>query len=218
MGRLLTVREAAEYLGLKRSTVSTYLCQGRLVATSHTPGGWSLFDTDYLDTVKNNGKPVSAPPVKHTVFYVRSSNGDEKLLERQCELLTSEYGEPGLVIMDKASGLNENRRGLNKLLRLAHDGEVTDVCITSRDRLTRFGYKYLVTMLGYDNVMIHVLDEDAGTVRQKTPESELLQDFMSLLASFSGKFYRMRGYAQQRAVLDKAQGEITRREEVKHHG
>ena len=60
---------------------------------------------------------------------------------------------------------------------------------------------------------LHVLDQDNGTMTRQSPEDELLQDFMSLIASFSGKFYRMRGHAQQRALLQKAGAEINRREE-----
>lgn len=36
------------------------------------------------------------------------------------------------------------------------------------------------------------------------PQEVLLQDFMSLIASFSGKFYRLRGYDNQKKLLSKA--------------
>lgn len=32
----------------------------------------------------------------------------------------------------------------------------------------------------------------------------IMQDFMSLIASFSGKFYRLRGYDSQKKLLSKA--------------
>ena len=37
---------------------------------------------------------------------------------------------------------------------------------------------------------------------------QLMQGFMNLTTSFSGKFYRLRGYEQQRMVLRKASEHI----------
>ena len=39
-------------------------------------------------------------------------------------------------------------------------------------------------------------------------QEELLKDFMSLIASFSGKFYRLRGYEQQKQLLTKLGDEL----------
>lgn len=51
-----------------------------------------------------------------------------------------------------------------------------------------------------NNVNIIVLSE-----KETTLQEELLQDFMSLIASFSGKFYRLRGYEQQQQLINKLQ-------------
>lgn len=42
----------------------------------------------------------------------------------------------------------------------------------------------------------------------KEPHEVLMQDFMSLLASFSGKFYRLRGWEQRKKFLDDVQKEV----------
>ena len=47
------------------------------------------------------------------------------------------------IITDVGSGLKEERKGLKKLMRMVTDGRIDVVHITYRDRLTRFGYKYL---------------------------------------------------------------------------
>lgn len=39
-----------------------------------------------------------------------------------------------------------------------------------------------------------------------------MEDFMSLIASFSGKFYRLRGYQQQRELLSTAEKKISEKE------
>jgi len=68
-------------------------------------------------------------------------------LDRQVELLKKYANEQGYIIVDiitnVGSGLKEERRGLKKLLRMVANGIVDVMLITYRDRLTRFGYKYL---------------------------------------------------------------------------
>lgn len=49
-----------------------------------------------------------------------------------------------------------------------------------------------------------VLDSD----ETKEPHEVLMQDFMSLLASFSGKFYRLRGWKQRQQFLTDVSAEV----------
>ena len=48
------------------------------------------------------------------------------------------------VVAERASGLNEKRRGLHRLLAKAADGEIDVVLVEFKDRLARFGFTYLV--------------------------------------------------------------------------
>lgn len=63
----------------------------------------------------------------------------------------------------------------------------------------------------FHNTEIVVLDSDDT----KEPHEVLLQDFMSLLASFSGKFYRLRGWDQQKKLISNLSAEVERREHKK---
>jgi putative resolvase len=58
-------------------------------------------------------------------------------------------------------------------------------------------------------VTITVLDD----AEEKTPREELMQDFMSLLASFSGKFYKLRSLKHEKMLLNDASRELADREE-----
>ena len=94
-----------------------------------------------------------------------------------------------LVLKEVGSGLNDNRVQLQKLLKMVANNEVRNVYVTYKDRLTRFGYHYLETMFLSHNVNIIVVkDENAN----KSVQEELVEDMMSLIASFSGKLYGMR--------------------------
>lgn len=90
---------------------------------------------------------------------------------------------------DVGSGLNDKRKGLLKLMDLAKKGEITDVAIRYRDRLTRFGYGYLEEYFKSHNITIHVLDEKENT---KSIQEELADDLIGIITSFSGKLYGLR--------------------------
>ncbi|EHP84888.1 IS607 family transposase, partial [Methanotorris formicicus] len=81
-------------------------------------------------------------------IYARVSGRDQKNdLERQLEYLKNYCKEKNYaieeIITDIGRGLNENRRGLKKLFKLVKEGKINKVIITTEDRLTRFGFKYL---------------------------------------------------------------------------
>ena len=64
--------------------------------------------------------------------------------------------------------------------------EVSRIFITYEDRLTRFGFEYLKTMCEMHGTEIIVV-KDTGA--KKYIEQELIEDIMSLKASFSSKHY-----------------------------
>lgn len=139
------------------------------------------------------------PNAGKTFFYVRSSNGDDVPVSTQLDKLKTAYGEPDKVFQDKASGLNEKRKGLKMLLKTvkSEEGKVR-VYVTNKDRLTRFGFSYL------DELLVAYGAEVAALDSAETRESHavLIEDFMALIASFSGKFYRLRGWEQQRKLVE----------------
>jgi putative resolvase len=55
--------------------------------------------------------------------------------------------------------LSDRRPGLLRLMGMARRGEVTDLAITYRERLTRFGFGYLQELFSSYGVRIHVVDD-----------------------------------------------------------
>lgn len=203
---LLKPGEAARYLHVGYRALRKYQYAGLVKPAAHTPGGQALYDSRDLDELMGASNTVGQEDdTRGIAFYVRSSTGDPALLASQEEMLTRAYGKPWKVYKDKASGLNENRTGLSSLLRDARKGKINRVCITARDRFTRFGYKYLEQLLAYDDVRVVVLDDN---LNRKSMQEELLQDFMSLLASFSGKYYKLRSLENKKKLLELAGEEL----------
>jgi putative resolvase len=198
-------REAADYLGVVESTLRRYVMEGKITPVAKTPGGMKLYSKESLDALLGV-KPVPDTPV--TVFYARVS-GHTNTVDNQVRKLESAYGTPSKVYKDIASGLREGRPGLIKLLDDAEDHKYSRICITAKDRLTRFGFSYLERLLTAYGVTITVLDD----AEEKTLHDELMQDFMSLLASFSGKFYKLRSLKHEKMLLNDASKELADREE-----
>lgn len=193
----MRVKEVADQLRVSPSTVRKY-CREGLIHHDLNPAGQRVFTQADIDDFLGENKTTQQ------VFYVRSSSGNKSLMESQIEELTQEYGEPLRIYKDNGSGLNENRKGLTSLLDNASHQEFNRVCVTYGDRLSRFGLTYLKRLLSKDGVELVILND---TVKYSL-EDELLNDFMSLLASFSGKFYRLRSKKAQKSLLSKAEQEL----------
>ena len=88
------------------------------------------------------------------VIYGRVSNTKQKNdLIKQEQILRQFMGAKGVIVdrvfTDIASGMNENRKGLNSLIELVQNGEIDTIYISYKDRLTRFGYSYFEKWFDY---------------------------------------------------------------------
>lgn len=204
MKKYLRVGEVASQLGVSSQTIKRYEKEGRIEGIRSVTGQ-RLFTQEAVD--KLLGKETEN--TKNIVFYVRESNTSLKTaLDNQIKMLENEYGQPDKVYKDLGSGLNENRKGLKQLLNDAKNEEFNIVCVIAKDRLTRFGFTYLEELLEEYNVKIEVLDDRES---KKDAHEELIEDFMSLLASFSGKYYRLRSNKNQRLFLNDIESKIKER-------
>lgn len=190
--RKLRIGEAAQRLNISTSTLRGYANSGE-IPYSTTPKGQRVFDVEDLDEF------LGVETERNHAFYTRSSKGSKTSHKNQQEQLEDAFGKTDLIYKDNGSGLSESRRGLERLFKDAKRGKFSVVHVTHADRLTRFGFSYIEKLLKEYNVEIKVLHDDSKTVRD-----ELISDFMSLIASFSGRYYRMRSKENQYKMLDKA--------------
>jgi predicted site-specific integrase-resolvase len=122
------------------------------------------------------------------VIYVRvSANENRPNLDSQAERLAAYCGAKGCkvvkVVKEVGSGVNDGRK---KLLALLADPTVTVIVVEHKDRLTRFGFKYIETLLAMQGRSIEVVNVT------KNPIEDLIADFVSILYSFCAKRYGQR--------------------------
>src|SRR6266705_4401297 len=185
--KLLRVGAAAHELGLHPMTVRRWIKAGRI-------------------GVVQVGREVRVPrsEIERIVGSIDgrvSGQGQKDDLETQLERLqawakTERKGQETLVLSDIGSGLKAGRRHLQRLLKLVCEDKVAEVVITYEDRLTRFGQEFLETLFACFDVTLTVLEPG----EEKTPEHELTDDLLALIASFSGRLYGMRSRKQQALV------------------
>lgn len=189
-------------------TVRHYRDLGKLKGIK-TPGGQTIYLREDVEKYLDTGHVEQKKDI--VCHYARSSSGNKKLIEDQLLRSKKKCGEADIEIRDRGSGLSEKRTGLRRLIKLARSGKITVIRVTQKDRLSRFGISYLEELFRAYNVRIEYIFEG----KDRSPQEELMQDFMSLLASFSGKFYRMRGYEEQRQLLRDAEEVLDERERNK---
>lgn len=93
-----------------------------------------------------------------------------------------------VVVSEQVSGLNEKRRGLKKLFKLASKGEIDIVLIEFKDRLARFGYSYFEEIFKTHGVKIELLEQK----ETQDATQELVQDMLAIIAVFAAKLYGAR--------------------------
>lgn len=146
-----------------------------------------LYDIDSL-----NSESIDT---RQNVIYARVSTTNQKTdLNNQINLIKSYMLANGIspdaVYSEIASGINDNRPELNKLLHDIFDKKIKTVYITYKDRLTRFGFNYFKNIFAMNGVELIVLDNLENT--EKAYQDELTEDLISIIHHYSTKLYSNR--------------------------
>ncbi len=207
---MISIGQAAEYMGVSISTMRRYDRKGKLVA-KRTLGNHRRYTYAQLNTYlgiseeeedtcrwkKSKQKGAKGEMMGIPNIYARVSSYDQNRngsLDRQVDHLKryakKRYGKKAKyhVIEEYGSGLNPNRRGLKTLIHAGKSGKCSHVIVMYRDRLTRFGFPFLESLFRDYKVGIRVIGESDD----KTGQEQLTEDLMALIACFSGKMYKSR--------------------------
>lgn len=137
-------------------------------------------------------KPELQKYDKKYVLYgrVSSSNRKEDLI-RQMERLRMFSSSCGIIIYDEiseiASGMNDKRP---KLLKLLQDKNI-NIIVEHKDRLTRFGFNYIKTMMESENREIIVMNDTEEKM-------DIVQDFIDIITSMCSRIYGTRSGANKK--------------------
>ena len=194
MGKMVSIKKASEILGVSTSTLRRWDDEGKLKPHRTGTRGHRRYDTDELKDYMGIAKEEIANELGVAV-YCRVSSADQKShgdLERQklrlLEYCASQHYRVDYVMDEGGSGMNDKRKKLRKLMKLAREHKFSKLVIERYDRLTRFNYELLVEYFESHGVKIEFLDNVLGT----SFESDLVKDILSIIMVFSAKLYGKR--------------------------
>ena len=151
------------------------LLNGKQLAT----GTIVIFEDD-SEAVKNK--------IVQVATYARVSSSQNKdNLDKQQDRLIDYANAKGYKtiynIKEIGSGLNDSRPQLIKLLRCSL---IDIILVEHKDRLTRFGFKYIEELLDIQGRKIEVINNIPDD------KDDLIQDFISVITSFCARIYGQR--------------------------
>ena len=193
----LTIKEASEMLGISTETLRNWERDNKITPT-YTTGGHRRFPRIEIEKLAGTYQEPTIPIQQNrTAVYCRVSSHEQKQkgdLERQIGRMTTEALKRNYSIVsvfdEVGSGMNDNRKKLQKLFELVESKQIDIVFIEHKDRLSRFCFNYLVCYFQSYGVKIEMVEDVLG----KSYESELVEDILSLMASFSAKIYGRRSH------------------------
>lgn len=127
-------------------------------------------------------------PTQRVAIYARVSSAENKPnLDSQAERLVAYCSAKGYqvdkVVKEIGSGVNDARP---KLLHLLEDVNTTVIVGEHKDRLSRFGVRYIETLLRVQGRRLEIVNES------ENDQEDLLADLTALLYSFCARMYGLR--------------------------
>lgn len=195
--KLVSIREAADFLGVAAQTLRRWEREGKLLPDERTAGGRRRYDLARLRPERFH-TPETA---RRTIAYARVSSHDQKAdLERQTQVLELYCARQGWtfeLIADLGSGMNTHKKGLKRLLNEIVEGCIGRLVITHKDRLLRFGAELVFAICEAKQVEVVILNQGEDT----TVEEDLANDVLEIITVFSARLYGSRS-RKNRALLD----------------
>ncbi|MDD1467814.1 IS607 family transposase, partial [Dolichospermum sp. ST_sed5] len=101
------------------------------------------------------------------------------------------------TISDLGSGLNYNKKGLQKLLKRIMQGDVGRLVLTHKDRLLRFGSEIVFAMCEEFETEVVIINK---SIEETTFEQELVTDMIELITVFSARLYGSRSHKNKKLL------------------
>ncbi|MHA1268234.1 MAG: IS607 family transposase [Candidatus Helarchaeota archaeon] len=194
--KLYSIGEASKILGVHKITIHRWH-KNHQIFCYFTPGGHRRFPESELFRIIKKKFPhqtaeiSSIKPIR-VAIYARVSSQKQKEagnLNRQLERIIKYAKKKNYKIIEclkeVGSGLNENRQKLKKIFKLIRNRLIDVIIVEYKDRLTRFGFNYIEAYANSFNIGIEVINKS----EKKEPMQELVEDMLSLIASFAARLY-----------------------------
>ena len=198
----MKLRDYARKMGVRYETAWRWFKQGHLAGQQLPSGTIVIFAPEEIGETQ---QPVSV------AVYARVAAAENRPdLERQADRLIAYSSAKGSqiaqVVKEVGSGVNDSRP---RFLRLLADPSIGVIVVEHKARATRFGFRYLETLLEQQGRRIEVVN------RAEDGREDLLSDLVAIVYSFSARLYGQRRAKRHTEVIIK---ELTEGEELNAPG
>jgi putative resolvase len=189
--------EACRITGLHQITIRKY-ADAKQIQCYVTPTGYRKYNRECLEKLCSSNVPDVPLQQNEKINFVYSRVSSRKQMDdllRQTEYLQQSRPEYSsyVSITDVASGINFKRKGLQTILDACLQGTIGELVIAHRDRLCRFGFELIESIVTKAGGKITVLDNDGN----KSGEQELAEDLLSIIHVYSCKQMGKRSYSNR---------------------
>jgi putative resolvase len=187
---MYTIKEYAKVLGVSTSTLRRWESEGK-ITSERTVGNHRRYGV--TNNINSN---------KKTICYARVSTSRQKedlIRQKQVlELYCASHGYSFDIIEDLGSGLNYNKKGLNKLIELIHNKSIDRLIVTNKDRLLRFGKEIIFKLCELNEIEVVVINSDETMDSNK----EFVNDVLEIITHFSAKLYGKRSHMNEKILKE----------------
>jgi len=184
----MKIKEVKKILKVTNRTINNYVNSGKIRYTKINKNHYDYNDEDIYALIKEKY------PKREIVTYSRVSLPKQKNdLISQTERLYNYAITNGYCLSkqyeDIKSGMNfTNRKNFIKLIDDITNNKIETIIVENKDRLARFGFDLFEMLCKQYNVNIIV----TSNVENKSYETELTEDLISIIHHFSMKSYSNR--------------------------
>lgn len=196
----IKISKLAEDLNVTVQTLWNWKHQGKINFIKDEINGYNYVSIDTYNDFLN----IKEIKTNRVVIYTRVSTPERKSnLITQSDRLFAYANAKGYnvikVIKEVASGFNDNRKKLQEIL---NNLDFDILLVEHKDRLTRVGFNYLNSLLNKLGKKIEVVNE------VDTDEKDIIQDFISIITSYTARIYGNRRKSRKTEELVKELTEL----------
>ena len=205
-------REVFKHYKVTSTTLSRWAKEGKIDFVE-SPHGYRSYNMQSIADAFNNSEKIrttnnstSIPKISYCYCRV-STQGQKDDLNRQIEYMSSKFPKHK-IISDIGSGINFKRKGLKTILESVINGDVEEVVVAYKDRLSRFGIELFEWLFSKFKVRFVVLNREI-----ENRERELSEDLLSIITVFSARVNGSRKYGKkQRESKEESKEEFEKKE------
>jgi predicted site-specific integrase-resolvase len=194
MDEYITTKQTVQLLNVTPKTLRIWDKENK-IRTIRTPSGIRRYNLQDIQNILGGNTPTTKKQdQRKKLCYTRVSSKEQMDdLDRQKHFFKTNFPDH-ILVTDVGSGINWQRKGLQTILGLAMQRDISEIVVAHRDRLCRFAFELLEWIFYKNGVQLIVLNQD----KDQSPDKELADDVLSIIHVYSCRKNGQRRYTKSK--------------------